>query len=167
MTGETTPGDPGRANSERDATVTRHEEELVARTSADEAGSVRVRKHVDTYPVERVMERHIERAEMADRVGPNENDSGEIETLPDGSISIPVLEEELVVTKRLVVRERVIVRKATVTDAQRINAQLKKERVEVVTDPGVEDVVETASLEQAPSAISSPRPRGHNERGGS
>ena len=31
-------------------------------------------------------------------------DSGEVETLPDGSISIPVFEEQLVITKRLVVR---------------------------------------------------------------
>jgi len=38
-------------------------------------------------------------------------DSGEIEYLDDGSVSIPIIDEELVVYKRLVVRERVIVRK--------------------------------------------------------
>ena len=45
-----------------------------------------------------------------------EADSGEVEVLPDGSVSIPVFQEELVIEKRLVVRERVIVRKHTVTE---------------------------------------------------
>lgn len=65
-----------------------------------------------------------------------EYDSGEIETLPDGSISIPILEEELVVTKRLVVKERIIVRKDTVTETRRVDAELRKERLEIEGDAG-------------------------------
>jgi uncharacterized protein (TIGR02271 family) len=45
---------------------------------------------------------------------------------------VPVLEEELVVTKRVVVRERVIVRKRTTTERRRIEAELRKERVDVM-----------------------------------
>jgi uncharacterized protein (TIGR02271 family) len=65
------------------------------------------------------------------RVDATDGDSGEIETLPDGSISIPVKEEELVVTKRVVVRERVIVRKDIEETTERIESDLRHEHVEV------------------------------------
>jgi stress response protein YsnF len=58
-------------------------------------------------------------------------DSGEVETLPDGSISIPILEEELVVAKRVVVRERLIVHKDSDVEHRTIGAELRRERVEV------------------------------------
>lgn len=57
-------------------------------------------------------------------------DSGEVEHLPDGSISIPIIEEELIVTKRLIVRERIIVRKDTIVETRRIETELRRERVE-------------------------------------
>ena len=65
------------------------------------------------------------------RSGPD-YDSGEIEYLDDGSISIPIIEEELVVMKRLVVRERVIVRKETEVERRRIDVELRRERLEYV-----------------------------------
>ncbi len=121
-----------------EAEVVRREEELAVGTTTREAGSLRVRKEVDTYPIEKSLERHSERiAGVEDRVPAAEGDSGEVETLPDGSISIPVFEEELVVTKRVVVRERVIIRKSTVIDEHRIETELRKERVEIEADPGV------------------------------
>jgi len=39
------------------------------------------------------------------------DDSGRVETLPDGSVSIPVLEEQVVASTRTIVRERVVVRR--------------------------------------------------------
>ena len=63
-----------------------------------------------------------------------EEDSGEIETLPDGSVSIPVLEEELVVTKRVVVRERIIVHKDVATRTEHVETELRQERVELEQD---------------------------------
>lgn len=62
-------------------------------------------------------------------------DSGEVETLPDGSISIPILEEELVVTKRVVVRERLIVHKDSEVEHRAVGAELRRERVEVRNEP--------------------------------
>ena len=70
-------------------------------------------------------------ARRLERVDAQERDSGQVETLPDGSLSIPVFEERLVVRKEVVVRERVIVRKETVTEQRRIETELRKERVEV------------------------------------
>ena len=52
-------------------------------------------------------------------------------SLPDGSVSIPVLEEEIVVTKRTVVRERIVVRKEVATEVQRVEAELRREHVDV------------------------------------
>jgi stress response protein YsnF len=47
---------------------------------------------------------------------PFEGDQGEVLSLPDGSLSVPVFEEQLVVPPTWVVRERVVLRKTTVTD---------------------------------------------------
>jgi stress response protein YsnF len=60
--------------------------------------------------IPRVEHAEVERQAPADPSA----DSGEVEVLPDGSLSIPVFEEELVVQKRLVVRERIIVRQGEV-----------------------------------------------------
>ena len=76
----------------------------------------------------------VEQLADLERAAPNEGDSGEVEVLPDGSVSIPVLEEELVVEKRTVVRERVIIRKRTETRHEQIEATLRKERVAVDAD---------------------------------
>ena len=131
------PIETGRAGGEG-AEVVRRDEELSVGTTTKEAGALRVRKAVDTYPIDKVIERNSERiTDASERVPASEGDSGEIETLPDGSVSIPVFEEELVVTKRVVVRERVIIRKSTVIDEHRIETDLRRERVDIDADPGV------------------------------
>jgi uncharacterized protein (TIGR02271 family) len=127
--------------------VTRYEEQVHVGTEVTEAGSVRVRKHVETYPVTEVVPRNVEHADTSERVPAVEGDSGEVETLEDGSISIPVFEEVLVVTKRLVVRERVIVRKRTIIDEYTLQTELQREHVTVEGDvdiPGEDGVPSTA-----------------------
>jgi uncharacterized protein (TIGR02271 family) len=116
--------------SEREDIV-RHEEELRLGRSVEDLGTVRARKEVATERVEETVPREVEHVDDLERVPAGEGDSGEVETLPDGSISIPVFEEELVVTKRLVVRERVVVRKRTEVEERRVEADLRKERVEI------------------------------------
>ena len=124
--------------------VVRSEEQLRVGTVTEQAGAVRAVKHVDVENVSTTVERGTEHAEL-DRaaVDDAEADSGEVETLPDGSLSIPVFEEQIVISKRLVVRERVILRKHTVYEEQVVSADLKRERLEVeavgdavVTDEG-------------------------------
>ena len=121
------------ADARADATLDRREEELELRVRAEPAGAVKARKRVETERVEQVVPRQIEHADV-ERLAPDETDSGEVETHADGSVSIPIFAEELVVTKRLVVRERVLVRKRTVTEQHRIEAELRKERVELEGD---------------------------------
>lgn len=120
--------------------VIRSEEELDVATRSHEAGRVRARKVVDHERVEQVVPVGVEHAET-ERVAAVEGDSGQVETLPDGSMSIPVFEERLVVEKRLVVRERIILRKHTVYEDQRVTADLARERVEIEADDAVADRV--------------------------
>ena len=114
----------------------RHEELVEVEKTWRGIGSVRGRKRVDSQLVRERIPRDVENV-LLERTPPNEDDSGKIETLPDGSISIPVYEEELVVTKRIVLRERVIVRKEVVTRDERVEAELRRERVEIEADDGV------------------------------
>ncbi|CAA9310116.1 MAG: hypothetical protein AVDCRST_MAG16-104 [uncultured Frankineae bacterium] len=120
------------ARDAQDREVVRSEEQLRVGTTSEQAGAVRARKHVDVENVSSRVERGTEHAELErSAVDDVEGDSGEVETLPDGSISIPVFEEQIVITKRLVVRERVVLRKHTVYEEQVVSADLKRERLEV------------------------------------
>jgi uncharacterized protein (TIGR02271 family) len=110
--------------------IVRHEEQLRMRTIPKVTGTVRVRKSLGERPVDESIERVVERASVR-RVPPNEGDSGEIERLPDGSISIPVLEEQLVVKKRTVVRERIVVTKQVTVRKQRVRGTVRRERVSI------------------------------------
>jgi uncharacterized protein (TIGR02271 family) len=131
-----------RDSDDKDAagSVVRSEEELRTETIPHEVGRIRVHKVVDTEHVTQVVARATERADVA-RVVPGPDDSGQIETLPAGSVSIPVFEERLVVQKQLVVIERVIVRKNQLSEDHEIDADLRRERVEIDVDSGIEDRV--------------------------
>lgn len=116
------------------SSLVRHEERLRVGCEERDAGVVRIRTRVDTHPVSTVVDRDVEHA-VTDRQPADENDSGEIEELEDGSLSIPVLEEQLVVTKRVVVRERIIVRKERRTEPSRVEEQLRRQHVEITRHP--------------------------------
>jgi uncharacterized protein (TIGR02271 family) len=126
-----------KPEKEREAELVRHEEELDVATETKTYGSLRARKVVETERVEEVLPVAVEHA-LIERVPANAGDSGEIETLADGSVSIPIVEEELVVTTRKVVRERVLVRKQLVEEARVLVADLRRERIDVETTGEVE-----------------------------
>jgi uncharacterized protein (TIGR02271 family) len=129
-----------RVDGRGDAELVRSAEELDVGVAERTAGAVRANKSVHVEHVEQLVDRGIEHAEV-ERAAPVAGDSGEIETLPDGSISIPVFEEQLVVEKRLVVRERIVIRKHTVVEHELVEADLKKERIDVEADDAVRDRV--------------------------
>ena len=133
MSGVERGGEVGARAPNEQPSVVRHEEELEIGTQTYEAGAVRARKRVASEQVERVEPRAVEYGDF-ERATPHDTDSGEIETLEDGSISIPLFEERLVVRKELFVRERVILRKRTVTEQHRIEAELRREEIEVEGD---------------------------------
>lgn len=133
----------GRDDNQAAASVTRHEEALKVGKAVREAGAVRARKRVETERVEEVVPRRIETVDYVERNAARADDAGEVEVLPDGSVSIPVFAEELVVEKRLVVRERVVIRKRTETEERRVEAELRKERVDIGREGDAE--IETES----------------------
>ena len=133
------PKPPGSRHDAVD--VVRSEEELRTATKDVEAGRLRLRREVDEEPVHDTVQRDVEHADV-DRLEADPHDSGEIETLPDGSISVPIFEEQIVVTKRVVVRERIVIRKRTITEAHAIDATVRRERVEIDADDVIADRVE-------------------------
>ena len=119
--------------------VVASEEELALRVQARQRGQVRVRKVVEEDRVQREVARRVEHPDIR-RIPPHDGDTGEVITLPDGSLSIPVFEEELVVETRLVVRERIVVAKQLVLESQHLDVPLRRERIEVeVDDPSPTD----------------------------
>ena len=137
-----------RENSERDRqvetgeaatpsegrSIVRHEEQLDVTARPVEQGAVRASKRIEKEQVREVVPRSIEHFDGVERTDPKAADSGEVEVLPDGSVSIPILEEELVIEKRMVVRERVVIRKRTETRQEQVEATVRKERVEIEPD---------------------------------
>jgi uncharacterized protein (TIGR02271 family) len=114
------------------------EERLEVATEKKKTGAARAKKKVDVEQVSTRVQRGTEHADTELlAVADAEADSGQVETLPDGSLSIPVFEEQIVVTKRLVVRERVIVRKHTVYEEHVVSADLWRERLEVEAEGDV------------------------------
>ncbi len=124
------------------ADLFRHEQELDVCVQ-EGVGAVRARKRVDVERADELVDRRVEHLDELERVPAGEGDSGEIETLPDGSVSIPILEEELVVSKRTVVRERVVVRKRTETTHERVEAELRREELDIDVEGDVDVVDET------------------------
>ena len=130
-----------RRSAEADeSTLVRSEEQLHLGTAEHVVGTIRARKHVETEAVRADVARSTEHGEF-ERAPANEDDSGQIESLADGSVSIPLLEERLVVRKEVFVRERVVLRKHIVTERHEIDAELRKERIEIDADDEVADRV--------------------------
>lgn len=127
---------PETVRGAHDVELDLREERLVTRTETQEIGRVRATKRIETMPYEQTVTRGVEHADI-ERSDAVEGDSGQVETLPDGSVSIPIFEEQVVITKHLVVRERVIVRKQTVAEEQVVTEQLRKERIDIETSDGV------------------------------
>lgn len=123
-------GGEGRPRASDHPGVVRHDEEATVAKEWQEVQRFGFRRVVDRERVSDQYPRQHEELAYA-RVPVDENDSGEIETLPDGSVSIPLFEEELEVVARTVLRERVIIRKERVTEWQTIEAERRRERVEV------------------------------------
>jgi uncharacterized protein (TIGR02271 family) len=141
--------EPTRRTEADDAVyVVRHDEEPETTTRWRRQGVLRARRLTDTAEVRALLARDVEAAAV-ERVPAGRDDSGEIEELDDGSISIPMFEEELVVTKRIVLRERLVIRKEVVTEEETVADVLRRERVVLEADEGVEIVDETVEETEA------------------
>lgn len=124
--------DTGTDQTANEARVTRSEEELEIGKRQVQGGEVDVRKRVETEHVSQpvMVSREqvtIERRPIrADQAGTSTANIGE-----DNEIRIPITEEEVVVDKRAVVKEELVIKKHMVTENQTVEADLRKERVDV------------------------------------
>ena len=114
--------------NEDELRVQRSEEELRAGTREREAGNVNVRKRVRTDR-ER-LEVPVKHEEVhVDRVPVDEEGTGA--EIGEDEVSVPVVEEELVVEKRPVVKEEIRLRKDVVEDEEVIEEDVRKEEIDV------------------------------------
>lgn len=115
--------------ADRDTRITRAEEELAIGKRQVQAGEVTVRKTVDT---ERVTERvPVTREEVTVERRPVEASDRTAPEIGEDRIVVPVTEEEVVVEKRPVVKEEVVLRTRAVEDTEQVEADLRRERVDV------------------------------------
>src|SRR5919202_1882897 len=120
------PGDD--LEDEDELRVQRSEEELRTGTREREAGALNVRKRVRTAREHvRVPTKHEEVS--VERVPVNEEGTGA--QIGEDEVSMPVVEEEVVVGKRAVVKEELRLRKDVVEDEEIVEEDVRKEEVEV------------------------------------
>jgi uncharacterized protein (TIGR02271 family) len=121
-------GATARGADEDELRVQRSEEELRAGTREREAGAMRVHKRVRTDREQvRVPTRREEVS--VERVPVDQEGSGA--EIGEDEVSVPVVEEEVVVDKRPVVKEEIRVRKDVVEDEEVVEEDVRKEEVDV------------------------------------
>ena len=111
--------------------VTRKEEELQVGKRPVEAGRVRLRKWVETEPVEMDVQLRQETARVT-RERIDQPASGH--DFQDEEVEVPLRGEEAMVQKQAVAKERIGVGKDVRTDSQTVSDEVRKERVEVEGD---------------------------------
>jgi uncharacterized protein (TIGR02271 family) len=106
------------------------EEEMRVGKRTVQAGEVGVRKTVETQHVEQPVTRRREEVEV-ERRPVQADQAGTPAELKEGEVRIPLMEEEVVVEKRPVAKEEVVIRKRAVEETGKVEADLKKERVDI------------------------------------
>jgi uncharacterized protein (TIGR02271 family) len=141
-------GAAGASDSERDRqtgvgnvdeqAVTRSEEELRVGKRSVDAGSVRLRKWVETEPVQATINLTRETVHV------NREPIGEVVTgaeIGEQTIEIPLRDEEAVVDKQVVAKERISLDRDAEERTETVGDELRKERVEIegADDPSGRD----------------------------
>ncbi len=114
-----------------EGTVTRSEEELRVGKRDVEAGRARLRKWVETEPVETDVELRRERVRV-EREPIDQPASGA--EIGEEEIEVPVHAEEAVVQKETVAKERIGLEKDVETDRETVSEEVRKERVDIEGD---------------------------------
>jgi uncharacterized protein (TIGR02271 family) len=126
----------GTTDTTGDDAMTRSEEELEVDKVSRETGRVRLRKWVETDHVETTVPvRHeevsVEREPVTDA---NRDEALSGAEITESEHEVVLHEEEAVANTRVEPKERIRLDKQTVTEEERVGADLRKERVEVEGD---------------------------------
>lgn len=112
-----------------------HEEVLEATTTPVQRGTVRVVRRIETVPVSEEVQTWQEVVDV-ERVAVNREIDAAPEPWMDGdTIVIPVVEEIVVTETRLVLREEVRVKRRRVAEPVTVEADVRREHVEVIQEP--------------------------------
>ncbi len=118
------------SDGDDDIRVQRHEEELQAQTVERQAGEVRVSK--DVVEEQQTLEVPVTREQVTVRSVETSGSVGDpSEAFQGGTISVPVREEGVEVSKQVRVAEELEIDKTTVQDTERVTDTVRKERVDV------------------------------------
>jgi uncharacterized protein (TIGR02271 family) len=126
--------------------LTRAEEELRIGKREVQAGEVVVGKHVETERVSTPVQRRVEHVRVERR--PVNEATGSAE-LREGEIRVPIMEEEVVVEKRPVVKEEVVVTREVATETEQVEADVRRERIDVSGDEDLVDRGDAARRQRA------------------
>jgi uncharacterized protein (TIGR02271 family) len=112
--------------------VQRSEEELVAGTTRREAGALRVRKRVR---IERErLEVPVRREEVSVERVPVTGEAMAEAEISEDEVVVPIVEEEIVVSKRPVVKEEVRIKKHVVEETEIVEEDVRREEIDVEDD---------------------------------
>jgi uncharacterized protein (TIGR02271 family) len=114
-----------------DASLTRSEEELHVGTERAQSGQVRLRKYVETEPVEAQVELQRETVDVERRPVDREVSGADFE---EKEVEVSLHEERPVVEKQAVAKEEVSLSKNVETERQTVRDDVRKERIEVEED---------------------------------
>jgi uncharacterized protein (TIGR02271 family) len=118
--------------SNEGGTVTRHEEELAVGTQSVETGHARLRKWVESEPVEMNVELQRETARIT-REQIDQPASGDAE-FSEEEIDVPLHAEQPVVAKQTVAKERIGIETDVETEQATVTDEVRKEHVDL--EPG-------------------------------
>ncbi len=120
-------GSPSAKTTDK-TSVARSEEELQVGKQPVQAGSVRLRKWVETEPIQTDVEVRQEVARVEREPINQPASSGDI---GEQEVEVPLHTEQPVVSKQTVAKEKVSLQKDVESDTQTVADQVRKERVEV------------------------------------
>lgn len=124
----------------RDLHMTRSEEELLVGKRQVQAGEIGLRKTVETEHVTKTVPLMHEEVEIERHALSGEEASNA--TIGDQDIRIPLTAEEAVVQKRVVGKEEVVVTKRAVQEDKEVEADLRRERIDVVKEGRVDEAAD-------------------------
>ena len=122
--------------ADREARVTRSEEELAIGKRSVQAGEAYLRKTVETEHVRQ--EVPVTHEEVTVERRPLSADAETDVSIREDEIRVPVMEEEVITQKRVVPKEEVVIRKRAVSDTEVVEDDVRRERVDV-DDSAVRD----------------------------
>ena len=127
-------GDIGEVRETDTASVTRSEEELQVGTRESEIGRVRLRKYVETEPVQMDVALQRETAQVRTEQIDQPVTGAEF---GEEQVEVPLHGEEAVVAKQARAKERVSVDTDVETEHTTVSDEVRKERVEVEGDDAI------------------------------